>query len=55
VTKAHIEVQITMSLEEALALEQHLSGGVMNTQIVALRMALSKQLGLAERALAVVA
>jgi len=51
VTRAHIEVQITMSLEEALHLEQYLAGGVDTGHVKALKLALSKQLGLAERAL----
>lgn len=48
-TRAHIEVHLTMSLDEATALEQRLAGGEETQAVRALKMALSAQLGLAER------
>lgn len=54
-TRAHIEVVLTMSLDDAIALEYALSSakvlGQENATVSDIRMELSKQLGVAERAL----
>lgn len=50
-TRAHIEVSLTMSLDDAIALELRLAGGAETEAVRAIKLALSKQLGIAERAL----